>query len=176
MNAVRMVEIAAREFGMRAVRMMGALTNVPPNHALCYPVYAKCIELGLPIVINVGVPGPMRFAKYQRPMDLDEVLVTFPELRVVLTHVGHPWHEETVALLQKHPNCYLMTSGFVPKYIPEAVLRYMNTRGQDKVMWSADYPIQRFERCVEEALRLPLRDGVVRKYMRENALRVFGLG
>ncbi len=176
MNAVRMVEIAVREFGMRAVRMMGALTNCAPNDALCYPIYTKCIELDIPIVINVGVPGPLRFAKYQRPMDLDEVLVTYPELRVVATHIGHPWHEETVALLQKHANLYLMTSGFVPKYIPEPVLRFMNTRGQHKVMWSADYPIQTFERCVDEALQLPLRDGVLRRYMRENALEVFRLG
>jgi predicted TIM-barrel fold metal-dependent hydrolase len=94
---------------------------------------------------------------------------------VVATHIGHPWHEETVALLQKHANLYLMTSGFVPKYIPDPVLRFMNTRGQHKVMWSADYPIQ-FERCVDEALQLPLRDGVLRRYMRENAIEVFRLG
>ena len=111
MNAVRMVEMAVNEFDFRTIRVMGALVNMPPNHPLMYPIYTKCIELGIPIVVNVGVPGPLRFAKYQRPMDLDEVLVTYPELTVVATHIGHPWHVETVAMLQKHANFYLMTSG-----------------------------------------------------------------
>ena len=104
MDAVRMVEIAVKEYDFRAVRMMGAITNCEPNHKLCYPIYTKCIELGIPIVINAGFPGPLRFAKYQRPLHLDEVLVAFPELTVVATHIGHPWHLETVALLQKHAN------------------------------------------------------------------------
>lgn len=176
MNAVRQVEIAVREFGFRLVRMMGALTNIPPNHALCYPVYAKAIELGVPVSVNLGVPGPIRFAKMQRPIDLDDVLVSFPELVMVATHIGHPWHIETVALLQKHPNFYLMTSGFAPKHIPDEIIHLMNTRGQHKVLFAADYPIQEFQRCVNDALELPLREGVRRKYMRDNALNVFKLG
>lgn len=175
MNAVRMVEIAVKEYDFRAVRMMGALTNVAPNDALCFPIYTKCIELGIPIVINLGFPGPLRFAKYQRPIDLDEVLITYPELTIVATHIGHPWHLETVALLQKHANFYLMTAGFVPKYVPDEIIHFLNTRGQDKVMWSADYPIQMFDRCVEAAHKLPLRDGVLRRYMRENMLQVFNM-
>ncbi len=170
-----MVEIAVREYDFRAVRLMGALTNLRPNDALCFPIYTKCIELGIPVVINIGFPGPMRYAKFQRPIDLDDVCVTYPELMVVATHIGHPWHLETVALLQKHPNFRLMTSGFVPKYIPEEIIYTLNTRAQHKVMFAADYPIQDFRRCVDEALKLPLRPGLLRRYMRENALETFRL-
>ena len=173
MDAVRMVEIAVKEYDFRAVRIMGALTNCRPNDALCFPIYTKCIELGIPIVINIGFPGPLRYAKYQRPLDLDDVCVTFPELMVVATHNGHPWHLETVALLQKHANFRLMTSGFVPKYVPQEIIYTLNTRAQHKVMFSADYPIQDFQRCVDEALKLPLRPGILRRYIRENALETF---
>jgi predicted TIM-barrel fold metal-dependent hydrolase len=176
MNAVRQVEIAVKEFGFKLVRMMGALTNIPPNHALCYPVYAKAIELGVPVSVNVGVPGPLRFAKMQRPIDLDEVMISLPELVMVVTHIGHPWHLETVAMLQKHANFYLMTSGFAPKHVPQEIVHFMNTRGRHKVIFAADYPIQQFDRCVREAQELPLREGVLRRYMRENALEVFKLG
>ncbi len=172
-DAVRMVEIAVKEYDFRAVRMMGALTNLAPTDALCYPIYTKCIELNIPVVINIGFPGPLRFAKYQRPIDLDEICVTYPELTVVATHIGRPWHLETVALLEKHANFRLMTSGYVPKYIPQEIIYTMNTRAQNKVMFAADYAIQDFQRCVDEALKLPLRPGVLRKYMRENALETF---
>lgn len=175
MDAVRMVEISVREYGFKACRIMPAQIGLPPDHALYYPVYAKCIELGVPITINVGVPGPLLPAWVQRPLHLDEVLVTFPELTIVGTHVGHPWHDEVVALLQKHSNFYLMTSGWVPKYIPAEIIQFMNTRGSHKVMWAADFPLQPFERCVEEALNLPFREGVLKKYMRDNAIEVFGL-
>ena len=111
-------------------------------------------ELNIPVVINIGFPGPLRYAKYQRPLDLDDVCITFPELTVVATHIGHPWHLETVALLQKHANFRLMTSGFVPKYVPQEIIYTLNTRAQHKVMFSADYPIQDFQRCVDEALKL----------------------
>ena len=173
MDAVRMVEIAVKEYDFRAIRMMGALTNCRPNDARCFPIYTKCIELNIPVVINIGFPGPLRYAKYQRPLDLDDVCITFPELTVVATHIGHPWHLETVALLQKHANFRLMTSGFVPKYVPQEIIHTLNTRAQHKVMFSADYPIQDFQRCVDEALKLPLRPGILRRYMRENALETF---
>jgi predicted TIM-barrel fold metal-dependent hydrolase len=174
MNAIRMIEIAVKEFDFRAVRTMGQATNCRPSDPLYFPIYHKCIELGIPIVINIGVPGGSAgFARDQRTLDLDEVCVTFPELMVVATHIGHPWHLETVALLQKHANIRLMTSGFVPKYVPQEVIYTFNTRAQHKVMFSADYPIQDFQRCVDEALKLPLRPGVLRRYMRENALETF---
>jgi predicted TIM-barrel fold metal-dependent hydrolase len=173
MNAVRMVEIAVKEYDFRAVRMMGSLTNLRPTDPLCFPIYTKCIELQIPVVINVGFPGPLRYARYQHPADLDDVCVTYPELMVVATHIGHPWHLETVALLQKHNNFRLMTSGFVPKYVPEEIIYTLNTRAQHKVMFAADYAIQDFQRCVDEALKLPLRPGVLRRYMRENALETF---
>jgi predicted TIM-barrel fold metal-dependent hydrolase len=173
MDALRMIDIAVKEYDFRAIRLMGALTNLRPNDALCFPVYAKCVELGIPVVINIGFPGPLRYAKYQRPLDLDDVCITFPDLMVVATHNGHPWHLETVALLQKHANFRLMTSGFVPKYVPQEIIYTLNTRAQHKVMFSADYPIQDFQRCVDEALKLPLRPGILRRYMRENALETF---
>ena len=66
-----------------------------------------------------------------------------------------------------------MTSGFVPKYVPEEIIYTMNTRAQHKVMFSADYAINDFQRCVDEALKLPFREGVLRRYMRENALETF---
>jgi uncharacterized protein len=173
MDAVRMVEIAVKEYDFRAVRLFGATTNLRPNDALCMPIYTKAIELNIPVVVNIGFPGPLRFARNQRPIDLDDVCVTFPDLMVVATHNGHPWHLETVALLQKHANFRLMTSGFVPKYVPQEIIYTLNTRAQHKVMFSADYPIQDFQRCVDEALKLPLRPGILRRYMRENALETF---
>lgn len=176
MQAVRQLERAVRDFGFKACHLMPSVTGLPPTHACYYPIYMKCVELGIPLKINVGVPGPLRPAEPQRTYYLDEVCVAFPELTVVGTHVGHPWHMESVALLQKHANFYMITSGFAPKHVPQEIWDVANKRVPHKVMWSSDYPILPMQRCAQEGWEAPLRDHVRQKYLRDNALEVFKLG
>lgn len=66
-----------------------------------------------------------------------------------------------------------MTKCLVSKYIPAEIIYTLNTWVQHKVMFSADYPIQDFQCCVDEALKLSLKPGLLRRYMRENALATF---
>lgn len=175
MRTVRQLERAVREYGFVAARMMPAATGVPANHPLCYPLYAKCIELGIPIAVNMGLPGPHRSGRLQQPILLEDVLLAFPELGLIGSHIGHPWHLETVALLQKFENFYLTTAGWAPRYLPAEVVQFMNTRGRHKVMWATDYPLIPVDRARSETDDLPLRDGVKECYLGANAVRVFGL-
>jgi uncharacterized protein len=173
MEAVRLVEKLATRHTMRLVRMIPFLVNRPPNDKAYYPVYAKCIELGLPVSINTGIPGPPMPAEPQRPLYLDEVCLFFPELTLIMAHGADPWWGEAIRLLLKYPNLYMMTSAYAPKYLPAELVQFMNTRGQGKVMFASDHPVLSFERCRREAEALPLRPGVLQKYLRENALGVF---
>ncbi|BBZ15479.1 amidohydrolase family protein [Mycobacterium branderi] len=174
MRAVRQLERAVIDYGILAARLFPAGHGIPINHPLCYPIYAKCVELDVPVTVNLGLPGPLRPAELQRPMLLDEVLLTFPELKVVGTHIGHPWHLETVALLQKHPNFYLMTSGWAPRYIPDEIIHHLNSRGSLQVMWASDYPLLSIERAVQEAAALPFKsEEIKRRFIHDNCLEVF---
>jgi predicted TIM-barrel fold metal-dependent hydrolase len=176
MTAVRQFEHAVRDYGFSACWIMPSLVGLPANHPTYFPIYAKAVELGVPVRINVGVPGPLRFAAPQMPMPaIDEVCIVFPELSVVCAHVGHPWHVEMVALLQKHANLYLITSGYAPKHVPQELWRLANTRGAQKLMWSSDYPIMPMDRCTREAEDVPLKDEPKRRWIRENAIEVFKL-
>ncbi len=173
MRAVRWLERAVKEFGFRSAWIMPSLVGLPPNHACYYPIYAKCVELGIPIKINIGVPGPLRPALMQQPMALDEVLLAFPELTVVGCHLGHPWQNEVVALLQKHRNFYLITSAWAPKYVPAELWNLANKRGPDRLMWASDHPLLSLERCAREGWEVPLTDAARRGYLRDNVLKVF---
>lgn len=173
MTAVRQVERAVTEWGFNCVWMMPALVGLPANHAVYFPIYAKCVELGVPVKINAGFPGPLRFGELQRPSNLDEVCIAFPELTVVGTHVGHPWYMETVAMLQKHANFYMITSGWAPKHVPQEIWDVTNRRAPHKLLWSSDYPILPMQRCTKEGWEVPLKDDVKRRYLRDNALEVF---
>jgi predicted TIM-barrel fold metal-dependent hydrolase len=131
------------------------------------------LQLGIPIKINVGVPGPRRPASMQHPMALDEVLLAFPELTVVGCHLGHLWISEIVALLQKHRNFYLVTSARAPKYIPAELRNVANKRGPDRLMWASDHPLIPLERCAREGWEVPLNDDARHGYLRKNVLKVF---
>lgn len=174
MEAVREVERFARDHGFRMVRFLAFDTQLPYDHAAYYPIYAKCVELGLVVGVNVGIPGPRVPGKHQHPLALDEVCYFFPELKIVMSHGGEPWADLCVKLMLKWPNLYYMTSAFAPKHIPREIVSYMNTRGADKVMWASDYPLLTFRRCMDEAAAMPFRDDERRrKFLRTNALKLF---
>lgn len=173
MDAVRLVDCVVREYDVRLVRLVPFLFNRPPNDKVCYPIYTKCIELGIPVSVTTGIPGPPMPAEPQRPLYLDEVCLFYPDLVIIMAHGADPWWGEAIRLLLKYPNLYMMTSAYAPKYLPHELIHFMNTRGQTKVMFATDYPFLPFERCVREACALPLSDVARRNYLRDNALRVF---
>jgi uncharacterized protein len=164
----------AHKYGLRAVRIFPALSLLAPNDPLCYPLYTAACDRGMPVTVNVGIPGPRKPAKYQDPMALDDVALAFPDLKIVMAHMGDPWIPQVVSLLNKHPNLYLMTSGWSPRYIPSPILQYMEKRGPGKVMWASDYPAVSFERTVPHALQLAVSEPVLRRYLWDNAIDVFG--
>lgn len=176
MKTVRAIQAAFDEKRICLVRVMGLRTKLPYSHASYYPIYAKCAELGLPLGVNVGIPGPRVPAKNQDPLDLDEICYLFPELTIVMQHIGDPWVDLCVRLLLKWPNLYYMTSAFAPKHIPKQILTMMNRRpgGADKVMWASDYPFLTFDRCLQEIRDLPFEsDAILYKFARGNAERLF---
>ena len=173
MEALRLLDLLVEKHGLRLARVVPFLVNRPPNDKVYYPVYAKCIELDLPISVNTGIPGPPMPAEPQRPLYLDEVCLFYPELKLIMAHGADPWWGEAIRLLLKYPNLHMMTSAYAPKYLPPELIHFMNTRGGHKILFASDHPVLSFERCLAEAAALPLREGVLEKYLRENALALF---
>lgn len=173
MDAVRALELLVREHPVALARVTPFMINLPPDDRIYYPLYAKCIELDLPISVNTGLPGPPAPGRCQDPMYLDEVCLFFPELKLVMAHGADPWWNVAIRLMIKYANLYLMTSAYAPRYLPPELLHYMNTRGQDKIMFATDHPVLSIERCIQEAQGLDLREGVLDKFLYQNAERLF---
>jgi predicted TIM-barrel fold metal-dependent hydrolase len=175
MGARRDIDRAVDELGVVAAQFMpaGVFPAVPINDPKAYAVYAKCVEADIPVFVNGGVPGPRVPMMSQYPGLVDEVCYDFPDLRFVFRHCCEPWEELTVKLMLKWPNLYYSTTAFAPRYYPEAIIRYANTRGADKIIYGGYYPMGlSLERIFRELPDLPLKDEVWPKFLRENALRV----
>ena len=170
MKAIRALEgLAAAQPNLVLARITPFSLDVPPNDAIYYPFYAKCIELDLAAGINTGIPGPPMPGECQHPMFLDRVCLHFPELRLIMQHGADPWWDVAIRLMIKYKNLYLMTSAYAPKYLPESLLHFMNTRGKHKIMFASDHPVLSMERCTREAQALDLRPGVLDRYLYDNA-------
>jgi predicted TIM-barrel fold metal-dependent hydrolase len=178
MEEVRKIERMKREYAIRAVTAFpcGLCPQVPINDKKWYPIYAKCVELDLPLACCVGVPGPRLPMDAQKVEYIDEVCWFFPELKFVMRHGAEPWTDLAVKLMLKYPNLSYMTSAFAPKYYPKAIVDYANTRGADKVLYAGYFPMGlSLERIFCELPDVPFRDEVWPKFLRDNAVRIFGL-
>ncbi len=178
MDEVRKIERMKREHDIKAVTAFpcGLCPQVPINDKKWYPIYAKCVELGLPFACCVGVPGPRLPMEPQKVEHIDEVCWFFPELKFVMRHGAEPWTDLAVKLMLKYPNLSYMTSAFAPKHYPKAIIDYANTRGADKILYAGYFPMGlSLERIFRELPEVPFRDDVWPKFLRENAVRIFDL-
>jgi hypothetical protein len=176
--AVRELERAVREHGVVAAQFFPAGKNPPVaiNSARAYVVYAKCVELDIPVFVQGGVPGPRVPFASQHPGLVDEVCYDFPDLRFVFRHGCEPWVDLTVKLLLKWPNLFYSTTAFAPRYYPDAIVNYANTRGADKILYGGYYPWGfELERIFGELDAVGFRDEVWPKFLRDNAARVLRL-
>lgn len=176
MVAVAELERAVKELGCKALRIVPWLWKLPPNHRWYYPLYVKCIELGIPFCTQVGHTGPLMPSETGRPVPyLDEVALDFPELVIVGGHIGHPWTDEMIGLAWKHDNIHIDTSAYLPAYYPPQLLHFMRTYGQDKVLFGSNFPQLSLKKCLEQVRALELPPAIADKFLQGNARRVFGL-
>lgn len=175
-RAVRELARAVGELGFKGLRVVPWLWNRPPNDRLYYPLYVKCIELDIPFCTQVGHTGPLMPSEPGRPVPyLDEVALTFPELKIVAGHIGYPWTDEMIGLAWKHENVFIDTSAHLPRYYPPQMVHFMRTYGRKKVLFGTNFPQLSFQDCVEQAKALDLPEDSACAFFTDNARRVFNL-
>ena len=99
----------------------------------------------------------------------------FPELRLVGIHIGIPWTEEMIAMAWKHANVFIGCDAHSPRYWPPSFIHFLNSFGQDKVIFGTDFPVLEFGRTMQEIAALGLRPDPLRKLLRDNAARIYRL-
>jgi uncharacterized protein len=177
MEAVRELRRCVEELGFKGLRVIPWLWEAPPTDRRYYPLFATCVELGVPFFTQVGHTGPMRPSDTGRPIPyIDQVALDFPELVIVGGHIGYPWTEEMVAVCRKHENVYIDTSAYVPKRYPAELIAYMqSSTGRNKVMFGTNYPMIFHQQALEGIDDLRLDDQVRELFLAGNARRVLGV-
>ena len=175
MEAVRELRRCVKN-GLRGLRILPWLWDLPPTDRRYYPLYAECVELGIPFCLQVGHAGPLCPSDPGRPIPyVDQVALDFPELVIVGGHIGYPWTNEMIALATKYPNVYIDTSAYKPSRFPAELVAYMKGHGRNKVLFGSNFPMIQPYEILKELDLLGLDDGAKRCYLHANADKVFKL-
>ncbi len=174
MDAVRKLRRAVRQLGFRGLKLLPFLYDAAPNCAIYYPLYAECIELGIPVLILTGHTAVAAPNEPGRPGHLDDIALHFPELTIIAGHAGYPWTTELISLSWKHANLYIDTSGHRPKYFPPELTRYLNSYGGQKVLFGTGYPLMDFAGPLGEVDAMGLKPDAKAAFLGGNAARIWG--
>jgi len=173
MDEVRRVVEYHERYGVRCLRIPPFRYTLPPTDRVYWPFYVKAIELDIPVSMNAGMPGPRRPGWVQNPVHFDEVAFHFPELRLIMTHCGQPWTDETISVIAHWDNVFMATTSVAPKYWPAEFVHFINTRGKAKMMFGTEFPTIDWGRARSEIDDLGLRDDVQDGFFHANAAGVY---
>jgi predicted TIM-barrel fold metal-dependent hydrolase len=174
MKGVRELETAIRELGFVGAHIHPYGYGLDIHHRMYYPYYAKCDELGVPVMMQVGHSAEAMPSETGRPIYLDTIALDFPDLKLVAAHTGWPWVEELIAISWKHPNVFIATTAHAPKYWHTELVSFLNSRrGMGKVMFGTDFPVLDWPGSLGQIQQLSLKEQAVEYLLFRTAEKVF---
>ena len=143
------------KLGLRGVKLGPIYQNIHPTDSRMMPVYEFCEAHRLPIMIHQGTTFPTKAPlKYSLPILLEDVALAFPDLKLVIAHLGHPWMDDTIVLIRKQPNFYSDISAlhYRPWQFYNGLMSAKEYGVWEKLLFGTDFPFTTSEASID-ALR-----------------------
>ncbi|MHB1469084.1 MAG: amidohydrolase family protein [Solirubrobacteraceae bacterium] len=185
-GGVRRLEQAIRDLGFVGAHSYPHWFGLRPDDRAYYPFYSKCVELEVPVQMQIGKAWQTTLRSVGLPDAVDQVAIDFPELRIVCLHTGYPWERELIAVASKQPNVYIGADSIFPgDWSPDLVAYMCNASpqevmaGREKVLFGSNYPALSgspdIPALVETIDGLGLDEATMTHLMGANARRVYRL-
>jgi predicted TIM-barrel fold metal-dependent hydrolase len=182
-DAVALARRLVEDSGVRGFKLHPTVQGFDPSEETYYPLYAEFARLGVPMLVHTGQTGIGAGTRggggfrlgFSNPMLLDAVAADFPDLDIVFAHPSVPWQDEAISIATHKSNVWIDLSGWSPKYFPENLLRAARSYLQDRVLFGSDFPMLHPTRWRDDFAAHGFDDGVTRKILRDNAIRLLGL-
>ncbi len=181
-EGVARLDRAIRELGLRGISVAPYANGLCADDKRYYPIYAKCAELGVPLVMHASTHLLAHVRNdCSHPSRIDQVAMDFPGLTIIAHHGGWPWVLELVSVAMRHPNLYISPAGMRPRNFAktgsgwEPLLQFGDTLLRDRILWGSNWPMLPIRRSIQEIADLPLRLASREAWLGANAARLFGL-
>ncbi len=173
-DSLKEIEVAVKEHRFRGVYVHIFGFDIPLHDPKMYPLYSKCVELDIPVSMQVGHVLEAMPSEHARPIFLDRVACDFPDLKIIGAHTGWPWVEELISVCYKWDNIYFGVDAWMPKYLKPEIIQFVNNRmGQDRCLWGTNG--LSWKESLEQLEKIGLREDAKRKLLRDNAAQLFKL-
>lgn len=152
-GAVAEVERAVTELKLKGIKLGPVYQNFHPFSDKACAVYSKAQELEIPIVFHFGtMPGRWGPLEYTQPILLEKVAIAFPNLKMVIAHMGHPWIWDTIVLIRKQPNVYADISAlfYRPWQFYNALVLCEEYDQMHKLLFGTDWPVTTPEETMDQ--------------------------
>ena len=177
MQAIDELSRMVNEFGMKGASIDPYLAKLPADHRKFYPIYAKCCELKVPVVISTG-PGtrvPGAFLGDASPARVDEVARDFPDLTIVMSHGGYPYVQEACMVCHRNANVYMEWSEYETWPFADGYVKAGNELIPDKLIFASAHPFYDSWECAKLYETLGFKPDVLENVLYNNAARVLGI-
>ncbi len=168
---------------IKGIKLYCGYEHYYPYDKRYQPVYDLCVEYDVPVMIHTGdtfsSTGKLR---YSHPLNIDDVAVDNPELKIIMCHMGNPWILDCQEVIYKNKNVYADISGlvlgdfthFYEEYMIEKIAEFLNYAGEPRyLLYGTDWPISNMESYLNFVARLDLSDHARELLMFKNAQRLF---
>ena len=168
------LETAVKQHGFKGVYIHIYGFDIPLSDRKMYPLYAKCVDLDIPISMQVGHVLEAMPSEHGRPVNLDQIASDFPDLKMVGAHTGWPWCDELISACYKWDNIYFGIDAWMPKYLSPEVVHFIGSRmGVDRCLWGTNgLP---WAESLAQVNQLGLKEDAKRKLLYDNAAALFKL-
>lgn len=174
MEALYQLEHLVKNHGFTGAAIDPMYAQIRSNHERYYPIYAKCCELDIPIIITTGLSpsSPGVTMDSAAPIYIDAVARDFPALQIILSHGGYPWVAETIGLAIRNPNVYLELSECEKQPLSSAYMEAANGPLKEKILFASAHPFFSYQDGIALYQTLPFTEEVREQIMWKNAARL----
>jgi uncharacterized protein len=181
-SALRELRRAREDLGLIGYKFHPSMQAFRPDDPRWSELFERAATYRAPCLfhtgtsgIGAGMPGGQGVElAYARPIHVDGVAARYPELPVIMAHFGWPWHLEAVAIALHKSNVYLELSGWAPRYVPDEVVREVEGRLRDRVLFGSDTPFFTAEKVLAE-WEQRVTPAAFQRLTRDNAVRLLGI-
>ncbi|MDE2777578.1 MAG: amidohydrolase family protein [Chloroflexota bacterium] len=143
-RALEELERCRCDLGLRGIKLGANYQIFHPLEARALAIYERAQQVGLPVLFHQGT-SPVRMApiRFAHPLLMDEVAMRYPDLKIIMAHMGHPWTVDTAVVIRKHPNVYADISGLFYRAFGyyEALIKATEWNVLDKLLFASDFPV-----------------------------------
>ncbi len=180
--------VGHQELGLKGIKLLPMYAGFMPDDSMLDPLWSYADQHALPVLLHTGTTFVSQaLLAYTLPRNLDPVAIRYPEVKIILAHLSHPYEAECVAVIRKHPNVYADISAlhYRPLQLHNSLMLVQEYGVWDKVLFGTDYPfttvnetlagLRNLNRMLDGTALPRLNESKIEKMISRKTLSILGL-